>query len=205
MSVLDGEYLIAVAEMLLPDNVKAQMKFTFRADLTSTASNAQIEDAVESYFDDLFGDYLTYISDDISFNPGDISTIEFSEEEQKWLVTSKIGEATPDATPTNTDGIFPNAVAGTVVAKTARPKTNGRKAIPGLVGTAALDNNLVAGALADLVDFAADYIDPELVSTIGELVPGVVRVGYDVFRPFVSAAANSILGSMRTRKPGVGD
>jgi hypothetical protein len=205
MSVLDGEYLIAIAEMLLPDNVKAQCRFSFRADLTATATNAQIEDAVESYFDDFFGDYVTYISDDISFNPGAISTMEFDEELGQWLVAQVIGEATPDVSPTNTDGIFPNAVAGTVTAKTVRPKSNGRKALPGLVGTAAVDNNLVAGALADLVDVATDYIDPEAVGAIGELVPGILRVGVNQFRAFTSGAANEILGSMRTRKPGVGD
>lgn len=204
MPAIDGDVIKAVAEFVLPDGVIGQNVFWFQADLTAQANNPALEDAVKNYLDDFYAYLDDYMCDDVYVNPCEISRMEYDTLTYKWVVAAQIGFVTPTLSLTNSDDPAPNVVAPSVIGKTNRPKSRGRKQLLGFVETAFLDNDVLTGVLTALGNAAAVYITDTTVSTLGSLVPGVVRRGIDEFWKFIEGEANSIVGTMRTRKPGVG-
>lgn len=99
--------------------------------------------------------------------------------------------------------LLPTQMAGVVLALTNHLKTRGRKAIAGFCTDALVDGVLVSGAISALIAFAAAYITRVTGST-GDLVPGTWSRKTNTFHPFISGIADTIMGTMRRRKIGVG-
>lgn len=120
----------------------------------------------------------------------------------------------PSWTPTFTENIglvgqdiigelLPTQMAGVILALTNHLKTRGRKAFAGFCTDALVDGVLVSGAISALIACAAAYITRVTGST-GDLVPGTWSRKTNTFHPFISGIADTILGTMRRRKIGVG-
>jgi hypothetical protein len=92
-----------------------------------------------------------------------------------------------------------------MVGNTFEPRARGRKFLMGFVETAATASTLVTGAVVDLVGAVAEYISQVVVSTGNNLAPGVPDADSNYFRLFSDGIANTIVGTMRSRKPGVGE
>jgi hypothetical protein len=179
-------------------------KFVWRTNFASPAADSTVVASVETFLETFWGDLAAYVYSGCTLLDSQVSRISFSSGEGKWVVDKVLGNASPSYSFTNSDDPMPNVVAASIVGRTSRPQSPGRKQVGGLVETAALDNNLISAALTDLADAAATWLSDWVVSGAGELNPGVVRVGIDAFLLLTEVVANSILGTMRTRKPGVG-
>jgi hypothetical protein len=105
---------------------------------------------------------------------------------------------------TDTTGeLLPTQMAAVALALTTHLKTRGRKAIAGFCTDALVDGVLVSGAISALIGFAAAYVTRVTGST-GDLVPGTWSRKTNTFHPFISGIADTIMGTMRRRKIGVG-
>jgi hypothetical protein len=204
MPVNDGEYVEGRVEFELADGTIAQNVFHFVADFLSEESNSAVTNAVIGYIEDIYGAIATYLSDGFTVNLSKVSKITWDSDVQKWVTELLLGTGLPTITHTNTDDPFPNQIAPVLVANTNRPKTRGRKFLMGCVETMAQGGDLVTAAVTAMTNALNHYIADETVSGSNNLDPGVLREGVEEFRHFTNGEVNSIVGTQRRRKPGVG-
>jgi hypothetical protein len=204
VAIPDGTYVQGTAEFELADGTIAQNVFHFLCDFTSDQSGSSVVAAVVSYIEDIYNDVATYLSDGFTVNLTPVHSVVWDEETANWVIHALIGSALPSITHTNTDDPFPNQIAPVLVANTGRPKTRGRKFLMGFVETAALGGDLVTAAVTALSSALGDYLADETVSGDSLLSPGVLRDGVEVFEQFTDGEVNTVVGTQRRRKPGIG-
>ena len=204
MTVSNGDVLRAVVEFVLSDGTIAQNVFHFLAEFDTDETNSAVNQAVRTYVQDIYTAISTYLSDDFTINPGYLYRVAWSPTYNKWIIEQFLANFTPSFTHTNTDDPFPNQIAPVMVANTLVPKVRGRKFLMGCVETMADASELVTAALTALGNAVNHYIADETVSGSNQLSPGVIRTASDAFVPFTNGTADSIVGTMRRRKPGVG-
>jgi hypothetical protein len=204
MAVTDGEVIKAVAEFVLSDGTIGQNVFHFIANFLTDETNTAVRDACIDYIEDIYNSVSTYLSDGFTVNPSTVHRVAWNETEDEWETETLLGIATPSITHTNTDDEFPNQISPVLVANTTRPKSRGRKFLMGFVETAAVAGDLVGAAITALTTALNHYLADETVTGSNVLSPGVPRAGVNTFLEFADGAVNSVVGTMRTRKPGVG-
>jgi hypothetical protein len=154
--------------------------------------------------EDIYSAVSTYLSDGFTVNLSKVHRIEWDPVTSEWVTALLLGTGLPSITHTNTDDAFPNQIAPVLVANTLRPKTRGRKFLMGFVETAANGGDLVTAAVTAMGNALSAYLSDETVSGSNVLSPGVARQGVDSFKEFSDGVANTIVGTQRRRKPGVG-
>jgi len=204
MAISNGDVLKCFLELVLGDGTIAQNVFHFQADFTDDQSDSAVSAAVESYIEDIYGAVSTYLSDDFTINPSWLTHVTWSPANLRWEASRLVDIFTPSFTHTNTDNPFPNQIAPVLTANTYLPGTRGRKFLMGFVDTSANGSTLVGGALTALGNALNHYIADETVSSGNDLLVGVARAAAGTFQLFTDGVAGDILGTMRTRKPGVG-
>lgn len=204
MTVSNYDVLKAFLEIVLGDGTIAQNVYYFFCSFVEDQENTDVGDAVQSYIEDIMGAVATYLSDDFTINPSYLHRIGWDVTGAKWAVEELIDIFTPSFTHTNTDDPFPNQIAPVLVANTDTPKSRGRKFLPGFVETAAEGSSLVSAAVTALGTALAHYIADETISTNNTLLVGVPSSNSGNFRFFTDGVVNSIVGTQRRRKPGVG-
>jgi hypothetical protein len=204
MTISNGDVLMAFLELVLDDGTIAQNVFHWVAQFDEDQSDYDVKNAVETYIEDLYGAISTYLSDGFTINPSYLYKKVWDPTGAAWVIDELIYTFTPSFTHTNTDDPFPNQIAPVIVANTLRPKSRGRKFLMGFVETAADASDLVSGAVTALGTALNHYLADETVQGSNLLSPGVPREGVNTFLPFTDGAVNSVVGTQRRRKPGVG-
>ena len=204
MAIDDGDVLKAVAEYVLPDGTIAQNVFYFVAEFLASQTGTAVLGAVKQYLEDFYDAIKAYVKSSVTFNPFTLHKLQWNATESEWEVEEFIGSDDVEVTNTSLDDQFPNQVAATMTANTARPKSRGRKFAPPFVDTAAVAGDLIAGAVTALGVALNHYLSDETVFSGNLLSPGVPRVGFNTFLEFTNGVVNSVLGTQRRRKPGVG-
>lgn len=204
MSVTNGDVVKAFVEFVLGDGSIVQNVFHFLVQSAGDVGNGDVVVAVDQYVEDIYNAVATYLADDFTINPGYIHKVGFDAGLGKWVTEALIGSFTPTITHTNTDDPFPNQIAPVLVANTLRPKSRGRKFLMGFVDTAADAGDLVGAAVTAMGTALNHYLADEALTGSDVLSPGVVREGVDAFLEFTNGAINSVVGTQRRRKPGVG-
>lgn len=204
MPVNDGEYLKGVCEFELEDGTIAQNVFYFVANFVSEETNTSVVNAIESYVEDIYGAISTYLSDGFTINAGPIHKVTWDSDTSKWVISALLGNILPTITHTNTNDPFPNQIAPVLVGNTLRPKTRGRKFLMGTVEEMADGSHLEAAAITAMGNALNHYLADEVVSGSNQLSPGVLREGVESFKEFSDGSVNSVVGTQRRRKPGVG-
>jgi hypothetical protein len=204
MTITDGDVLKVVAQLLLSDGTIAQNVFHYLAELTSDQTDTAVLDALEVFVEDFYGAMEDEISDDVTMDLMNVDVVEWDETESKWKVVQNVGERTPTVTFLNTVDVFPNQVAATMLAYTAHPRVKGRKFIPGFSDNQADAGDLITSALTAMGNALAEYLADITISAGNTLSPGVPRTESNIFRKLGSGLINSVLGTQRRRKPGIG-
>ena len=204
MTISNGDVLKVFLELVLSDGTIAQNVFHLRAAFADDQTDAVVSGAVEGYLEDIYNEMSTYLSDDFTINPSWLNKVAWNITQSKWLTTYLVDIFTPSFTHGNTDDPFPNQIAPVMVGNTYNPNSRGRKFVMGFVETAALAGSLVAAAVTDLVGAVSYYISPVAIDGSNSLVPGVPDEDSATFWTFRDGAANTIVGTQRRRKPGVG-
>jgi hypothetical protein len=205
MTISNGDVLKVFLELVLADGTIAQNVYHLRAAFADDQSDAAVSAAIEGYLEDIMGEVSTYLSDDFTINPSWLNRVAWDPVGAKWVVDYLVDIFTPSFTHTNTDDPFPNQIAPVMTGNTYSPSSRGRKFLPGFVETAADAGQLVVGAVTDLVAAVADYISVVVVAAGNNLVPGVPDEDSSTFWTFRDGIANTIVGTQRRRKPGVGE
>jgi len=204
MTISNGDVLKVFLELVLADGSIAQNVYFLRAVFADDQTDAAVSAAVEDYLENIMGEVGTYLSDDFTINPSWLHKVAWNVTQSKWLTTYLIDTFTPSFSHANTDDPFPNQIAPVMVGNTYVPASRGRKFLPGFVETAALAGDLVAGAVTALVGAVSYYISNVVIDASNLLQPGVPDADSSTFWAFRDGAANTIVGTQRRRKPGVG-
>lgn len=204
MAISNLDVLKVFLELVLADGTIAQNVFHFRAAFDDDQSDAAVSTAVENYIEEIYGALATYLADDFTINPSYLHRVVWDPVGAKWAIDYLVDVFTPSFTHTNTDDPFPNQIAPVLTANTYLPGSRGRKFIMGFVETAALAGDLVAGAVTALGTALNHYLADETVSGTNLLQVGVPRQDSNVFLTFADGVVNSVVGTQRRRKPGVG-
>lgn len=204
MGVSNGEFLKAVCQFTLGDGTIAQNVFWFKAAFVADQLNSAVLSAIEGYVEDIYNAISTYLSNTFSIDLGYVNKMVWDTGLGSWVVGTLVGSINPTITHTNTDNPFPNQIAPVLVANTTRPKSRGRKFLMGCVETMADASDLVTAAVTAMGTALNHYLADENISTNNDLVVGVLREGANQFLEFTDGQANSIVGTQRRRKPGVG-
>jgi hypothetical protein len=204
MAVSDGDFLKAVVQFTLDDGTIAQNVFWFKAAFVADQVNSAVLSAIEGYVEDIYNAVSAYLSNTFNIDLSYVHKMTFNPTLAKWVTGTLVGSILPTITHTNTDDPFPNQIAATLVANTTRPGSFGRKFLMGCVETMADGSELVSAAVTAMGNALNHYIADETVSGSDQLVVGVLREGVEQFLEFTDGQVNSIVGTQRRRKPGVG-
>lgn len=204
MSVADAEVIKAAAEFVLEDGTIAQMIFHFLASFIADQTNSAVINAIEDYIEDILDAVATYLDPSVTTNPMEVSAVTWNATTEKWETDRSLGQGTLSWPGTDTGDVLPNQMAPVLLASTGRPKTRGRKFIPGFGDQSCTGSTLITNAMTALGVALNHYIADETISTNNELIVGVPSTVTGAFEDFSTGDVNDIIGSQRRRKPGVG-
>jgi len=204
MSITNGDVLKVFIEFVLSDGTIAQNVFHFIADFAADHGDSTVGAAVETYLEDIYNALSTYLSSGFTINPSYLHKLAWNATLSKWEVDALVDIFTPTITHAAGGDELPNQIAAVLTANTLRPKSKGRKFLMGLVETASQSSDLVAGMITAMGVALAHYLADETVVDTDVLSPGVPREGVNSFLEFADGQVNSIVGTQRRRKPGVG-
>lgn len=199
-----GDVIKVVEEMVMDDGTIAQNVFYYILQGSSSVDDAAIMLAIGAQLDDLYENLETYIADTLSLNPRLFNIVSWHSDTQKWETDRYVGSSVPTWTPSNVNDQLPNQIAAILTATTLIPKSRGRKFIPGFSDTVDTSGILSGAALTALAAAAADYIASLSVGAAETLKPCVASTTQGTALTFRASEAQSILGTQRRRKPGVG-
>ena len=204
MTVLNDTVLRAVAELVFPDNNIAQMVFWFLSDFVANQSDNDVANAIEQYIDDFLTPVDDWIKSTMTIAQTEVNEMEWNATEEVWEVSRFVGLIEPAVTFTETGELLPYQSCPVLVGNTSRPKSRGRKSIPGFTEISQSATQLVPSALTSLASALAVYLADETISAGNELIVGVASTVTGTFLPFSDGVIDSTLGTQRRRKPGVG-
>lgn len=204
MAVDNGNHIKAVHELELVDGTITQNVFYFVCNFDSQQTNAAVLAAIKLYVEGIYSPLSAYLHNGSSINPCQVDKIAWDAGEGKWLTTAQVGQTTPVFSLSGAGDPFPNQIAPVIRANTSRPKSYGKKFLMHFVETSAAGSDLTSAVLTALATTLANYLADETVSGTSVLSPGVPRTNFNTFLEFTDGVVNSVVGTQRRRKPGIG-
>lgn len=204
MSVVNGDVLKAVANFVLQDGTIMQNVFHFIAEFAGTQTDSGCVAAIKSYTEDIYTPILSYINSGVTAGVLTVDAVSWDPGTAQWQVSANKGEDTLSLTFTSGADSLPNQMSAVLIGNTWRPKSRGRKFLIPFAETAAVVGDLISAVLTALATSLSHFLADETVAGADLLSPGIVRAAADTFLPFSNGQVNSILGTQRRRKPGVG-
>ena len=204
MAVESGAKIKAVMEMVMADGSIVQNVYHYRLAGGGTLTEEEVVDEITDQLELMYAAVSVYIDQNITVNPTVVYEIEWNTEDKKWETLRVLGEKLLQWTPDGLEDPLPNQCAATVSAATERPKSRGRKFLPGWGDQSVTGGDLNAGSMGALAAYAALYVQTLIVDVAQSLIPGIPRSAAFAFLDFTAAAINSVIGTQRQRKPGVG-
>lgn len=187
-------YIKVVLKGLMLTQVQTRNVFYFD---TTTEGPQYWEDDITTYLGALWAEVVNYVSP---------LWAGYAYEVYTWVAPSWTPTFVHNISLVGVDvigEILPTQMAAVALALTTHLKTRGRKAIAGFCTDALVDGVLISGAISSLIGFAAAYVT-RITGSTGDLVPGTWSRKTSTFYPFISGIANTVMGTMRRRKIGVG-
>lgn len=179
-----------------------QNKFVYLADFATSQPDSQALTAIGNHFGGMYDEVASWIHTSLDDPDVFVDVIEWVVDH--WEVVRTVGSLILGTTFTGTADVLPFMDAAVAVARTARPRSRGRKFLPPFGEDAQVGTGLVAACKADLADWVSDYIDNLNVGTQSDLEPGVASVVTGTFLPFVNGFYDDLIGTQRRRRPGYG-
>lgn len=202
MSITDGEILRIVASMLWGDgNINQNV---FNAVITGGSPPYDEDDVIDDlsdWLDTMYANVVGQTSNNLDGN--EIIVYKYDAIDDDW---DEVGSQAWVWTPTGSGDYLPRAVAALVRLWTSDPDVQGKKYLPALT-EAVLDSGLwSAGAITNLLLFAADWAGPFVgAASGGTITPGVWSVAQTVFKLASSHVATSTIPAyQRRRKRNIG-
>lgn len=195
---VDDVFRVAL-EWSMPELTKAFNVLGFRC-----SSGSCTDGELLTALDALFVTALAYIAGN-TYSTSDVEEGRVSKMEWvagAWEVAQVLGVITPTFTPTDGTDMLPHAVAGVITLPTAHPRRRGRIFLPAMTEAQQDKSILESGAVTAFTNFA------NAITAV--MTPGSANVSYAVLgsdgvaRHATTYVVNSLVGSQRRRKPGIG-
>lgn len=202
MTVVDGDVLRTTANFTLPDGTLYQNVYHHKASLTAPFGDATVEAAIDAWLTATYAWLNALVR---STTVGDLCSIdEVSWSGTAWEITRNLGTFVHTFVPTGGAESMPNQMSPFVTFVTDRPKSVGRKFLFPMGENNYLEGVLAAATVTAIVNYANAALANVNLSPLNDLLPGVTRVGFDVFLPFALAVVTNVAGTQRKRRLGVG-
>ena len=202
MGVVAGDVVRTTIGFTLNDGTIAQNIFHHKRTGIGIITDAVIVSTIADWAEAMYAEIIVHIPSSVSNNLSSVDKVEFVD--SKWTIVENIGTFVLVFAPTSNEGPLPNQSSAFVTLKTARPKSVGRKFLTPFVELAQDGTFLIPAVVEDIVAWADDAVNDIVIQLGDNLVPGIVRTGFDVFLEFTVAVVTNVLGSQRRRRPGVG-
>lgn len=206
MSIEPGDFISVVVEHQITGSSNALMVFSYLVEDGAASDNADImadwEDWVTNAWHALW--------DSIAAESATIVKVAVDRVTQGGLVLENIGESGLDLPGAVASTINAAADAAFLYASTSRPKTRGRKFVPGLADAHFAGGYLSGSALAVMAGLLIEYLTGVIGNTTGvRYQPGVrsnpASPGTPSWQPFTGTGVTTDRpGYQRRRAPGVG-
>lgn len=206
MSIEVGDLLSVVVEHQITGSSNALMVFSYQVVDGATSDNSEVLDD--------FVDWVTNtwhaLWDAIAADTATIVKVAVDRVTQGGLVLENIGESSLDLPGAVASNINAAADAAFLYASTARPKTRGRKFVPGLADAHFASGYLSGSALAVMGGLLIEYLAPVIGATSGvRYEPGVrsnpAPPASATWQPFTGTGVTTDRPCyQRRRAPGVG-
>lgn len=202
MTIPTGTILKVVATLLWPDgNVSQNVFNTLISGAGGPWDEADVLDDMLTWVDDMYTHIAGWLSDEI-----DGSQVQVYKWDAVGTDWDEVGSEVWTFAGTSVNDQMPRGVAALLNAKTTDPDVNGKKYIPGTTDGNSGDGLWVAGYLAALVDFGAEWVVPftGLVSA-ADFDPGIWSVVQEaLYAMSLTVVIPTIPAYQRRRKRGVG-
>ena len=199
MTVASGDIFRLVVGYLLPLDVIAANVLGLKIN-SGTGTDAEMLAAAATFIASLYANIAG-----VTHNQADLDEarlVEVAWNGSEWITQRVLGTFTPAFTPTDANDMLPHAVAATVTLPTTAPRRKGKVKIAGLSEVQQAESDLVTGCKTALTSFATDL---RAGFTAGTAAVEYAVLGDDgVARSSTGFIIRSIVGSQRSRKPGVG-
>lgn len=205
MTVAPGSILKLTSGFTLQSGTIMQNIYHFRCVFATAQTEAQVRTTLQSWLEDLLDNLELLTFDEVVSRETFVDVVEWSPTETRWEVVQNVGSFIPSFTPTQALDPMPDQNSPYVVFKTARPKTVGKKKLFPFTETSFDGSTLSASLVTAIVAYAADAMDDAVIGLLDYMVPGVPRTAVDAFYDFALAVVTNIVGTQRSRKPGVGE
>jgi len=199
MAVAPGDIFRVVVGWDMPDEQLAANVLGLICS-SGTGTDAQLLTAAASWVGTMYGTLASAVNQFVDL--GETRIVKMSWTGTEWETSSVLGTFTPTFSATNIYEMLPHAVACTVTMPTANPRRKGKVKIPGFSEQMQDGSFIESSGITNLVNFAT--------ALIGGLVAGTAVMDYAVLgddgtaRLATGWIVRNILGSQRSRKPGVG-
>lgn len=195
-----GDIFQAAQRFTMPEGVEAYNVYAF--ELTDgSATDAEILTAIGAKMLAAYGDLQASIANVVDMQECKVTQVIWQVSE--WIMFRLVGSILNPVTFTNVNDMLPHAVAAPVTFNTTRPRTAGRKFIPGLSEVDQDESILSAGVLTNLANYAAEIVAPQLAGSAANLRYRILTSSGDAIAQS-AYTINDVVGSQRRRKPGVG-
>lgn len=194
-----GDHFRAIVGWTMPEQVDAANVLAFKM-VSGTCTDSEFQTALAAYLTTAYGYLQGVVHNNVDI--AEVKVVEVTWSVASWITTRLVGTISPSFTSTDSGEMLPHACSGVIVMPTSVPKRRGRVNIPGLTEAQQSDSLWVSGCATAMANFGA--------ALRTGFSPGAGSANYYVLGndgtssyPGV-ASVNGLVGSQRSRKPGVG-
>lgn len=202
MTVSDGDIVQAVVTFETTDGYQLQNKYCYKADFASDQSDASVISAIAGQLGTLYDELAAEIPSMLDDPVVDIDLLTWVTDH--WEVLASIGSAVVATTLTNGSELLPLTTCALMAARTARPRSRGRKSMPVFGEDRQSGGGLISAAVTALGNALLEYLATITISSGNDLEPGVPSTVTGTFLPFISGLTRVVLGTQRRRRQGYG-
>lgn len=189
------------AQFNMPEGTIQQLVWHYIQTTVGAASNQAFLDAVETMLTAAWADIEDSIADTVV---GDTLALALYDPVGGEFGTRLTNDISALVGTNAVHDMLPHQDAAVVLFYTQVAKSIGKKFISGLVEDIQADSVIDAGIIVDLLLFAAEMQD-DLVGGPNTYSPGNFNLLAAIFRPWSdTVGVNVLLGSMDSRRPGIG-
>lgn len=205
MTVVDGDVLKVVVDILAPDSVICQNVYHYQLsdEIPDNPTDAQIMDVINTAMDAIYTLWDDEMNVSYTVDVARVDRVEWDAVNSIWEVVEFIGSTLLDHDGLGISDGVPHGVAANITFSTSDPKRRARKFFPGASEDGVLQSTWIAAVLTVLGNMGAQMLVDRAIIGSAELVPGIAT-NLGTFLPILVATVNSIAAYQRRRKPGVG-
>jgi hypothetical protein len=202
MAVENDAVLQGVVDFVSPGGYHVQNKFSWLCQFSSAQVEGVVVAAIVGQLEMLYDEIASRTTnawDDPTVYVDEIKWID-----GQWEVVANIGDDVVDTFFSNTSELLPLQTAPYMVARTARPRSRGRKWLPPFGEDQATSGVLLAGALTAIGNALVYYLGDIVITGGNTMTPGVPSTVTGTFLPFTTGLYGAIVGTQRRRRQGFG-